>query len=53
MVTRLLFCLGYVIEQNYLEQKVKTFPGLCDQDYEVDLQRDWVDMGDFKPIPLP
>jgi len=45
--------VGYVIEQNYLERKVKSFPGLSDPDYKVDVENDWVGMEKYAPIPLP
>ena len=32
---------------------MKSFPGLCDPDYKVDVENDWVAMDSFEPIPLP
>ena len=45
--------VGYVIEKNYLEKKVKSFSGLCDPDYHIDLEKDWANMAPFSPISLP
>ena len=44
---------GYQPAHSYLEQKMKTFPTLCDPDYEVDLEKDWSDLEGQVPIPLP
>lgn len=53
---RLLFfspLIGYQIDSKCLEDKVKIYPGLCDPDYHIDKEKDWMHMGAFSPIPLP
>ena len=44
---------GYLPAGRFLEQKIVSYPHLCDPDYVVDATRDWVGMDQFKPIPLP
>ena len=37
-----------------LEQMVVTYPQLCDSDYKVDMEKDWVGIDKkFKPVALP
>lgn len=45
--------LGYLPAGRFLEQKIVSYPHLCDPDYVVDVTKEWAGMDQFKPIPLP
>jgi hypothetical protein len=37
-----------------LEQMVVSYPQLCDSDFKVDMEKDWVGIDKkFKPVALP
>ena len=37
-----------------LEQMIVSYPQLCDPDYQVDVEKDWVGIDKkFKPVALP
>ena len=53
-IAKLIFGVsGYLPAGHFLEQKIVSYPHLCDPDYVVDVKKDWVGMDEFKPIPLP
>ena len=51
--TMYLYFLGYQPVHDYLEQYIRTLPSHNDSDYEIDMDKNWVDMGSYVPIPLP
>lgn len=44
---------GYLPANHFLEQKIVSYPHLCDPEYVINTKKDWIDMDPFKPIALP
>lgn len=50
---KILHNTGYQPAHCYLEEKIRTFPSLCDPNYKVDMERDWADLKAYTPVALP
>ncbi len=50
-----VFTAGYQPAQDYLEEKIRANPFLCDPSVNVkeDYMGDWKDMDDLRPLALP
>lgn len=53
MCNTYLLIAGYQPAQDYLEEKVRANPFLCDPSVAGEYDSEWKDMGDLRPLALP